>query len=142
MPAPALLSLIAAMLLATAPALAAGPAAQAPPVDAPASVATIAGHYYLEGVMETGSEILLKPDGQFQWYLVYGALDLFAEGNWALADGKVVLTSRKSENAPEPPFQTAAFAVRDGRLIPPDERGAYVRAARQESPDPADAKAD
>ncbi|MDF0543439.1 hypothetical protein PX699_13870 [Sphingobium sp. H39-3-25] len=141
MPAPARSSLIAALLLAV-PALAASPAAQARPVDAPVSVTTIAGHYYLEGVMETGSEMLLKPDGRFQWYLVYGALDLFAEGSWTLEDGKVVLTSRKSENAPEPPFQTAAFAVRDGRLIPPDERGAYVRAARRESPDPADADAD
>ncbi|WP_336959790.1 hypothetical protein [Sphingobium aquiterrae] len=112
--------------------------AQSPPaVEAPAA-ASVAGHYYLQGVMETGSEMLLKPDGHFQWYLVYGALDLFAEGRWTLADDKVVLTSTPSKDAPEPPFASAAFTLSEGRLIPPDGRGAYVRAEEEEKPAPAD----
>jgi len=41
-----------------------------------------AGHYYLEGVMEVGSELLLEPDGKFKWYLAVGALDQYAEGIW------------------------------------------------------------
>lgn len=41
-----------------------------------------AGHYYLNGVMETGSELLLLPEGKFKWYLAYGALDQYAEGTW------------------------------------------------------------
>jgi|SRR5690554_2335499 len=41
-----------------------------------------AGHYYLNGVMELGSELLLQADGTFKWYLAYGALDQFAEGTW------------------------------------------------------------
>lgn len=40
------------------------------------------GHYYLNGVMETGSEMLLLPEGKFKWYLTYGALDQYAEGRW------------------------------------------------------------
>lgn len=40
------------------------------------------GHYYLEGVMEVGSELLLEPDGKFKWYLTVGALDQYAEGTW------------------------------------------------------------
>lgn len=40
------------------------------------------GHYYLQGVMEVGSELLLKPDGTFKWYLAVGALDQYAEGKW------------------------------------------------------------
>lgn len=40
------------------------------------------GHYYLNGVMEVGSELLLQPDGKFKWILAYGALDQYAEGTW------------------------------------------------------------
>ncbi|RZG49190.1 hypothetical protein EXG28_06450, partial [Acinetobacter baumannii] len=40
------------------------------------------GHYYLHGVMEVGSELLLQPDGKFQWMLAVGALDQYAEGTW------------------------------------------------------------
>ncbi|EQB09551.1 hypothetical protein L288_05545 [Sphingobium quisquiliarum P25] len=84
-----------------------------------------AGHYYLQGVMETGSELMLHPDGRFQWYLVYGALDLFAEGRWQEADGQVVLTAHKSKDVPEPGFETLVLTVKDSVLIPPDGRGAY-----------------
>ena len=41
-----------------------------------------AGHYYLNGVMELGSELLLQADGTFKWYLAYGALNQVAEGTW------------------------------------------------------------
>ena len=41
-----------------------------------------AGHYYLQGVMEVGSELLLEPDGKFKWYLAVGSLDQYAEGSW------------------------------------------------------------
>ena len=40
------------------------------------------GHYYLEGVMEVGSELLLQPGGKFKWYLAVGALDQYTEGTW------------------------------------------------------------
>ena len=43
---------------------------------------TWAGHYYLQGVMEVGSELLLEPNGKFKWYLAVGALDQYAEGIW------------------------------------------------------------
>lgn len=86
-----------------------------------------AGHYYLRGVMETGSELMLQPDGRFQWYLVYGALDLFAEGRWREADGQILLTSEKTKDVPEPGFATLALTIRDKSLVPPDGRGAYIR---------------
>ena len=53
----------------------------------------LVGHYYLSGVMETGSELLLRGDGSFEWYISYGAVDQFAKGRWG-SDGKaVVLTA-------------------------------------------------
>lgn len=51
----------------------------------------LAGHYYLNGVREVGSELLLKPDGRFQWYLSYGAVDQQAEGTWIRDEGQVRL---------------------------------------------------
>lgn len=51
----------------------------------------VAGHYYLNGVMEVGSELLLRDDGRFQWYLSYGALDQQAQGQWQQHDGRVTL---------------------------------------------------
>ena len=43
---------------------------------------TWAGHYYLQGVMEVGSELLLQDNGKFKWYLAVGSLDQYAEGTW------------------------------------------------------------
>lgn len=87
------------------------------------------GHYYLRGVMETGSELMLRPDGRFQWYLVYGALDLFAEGKWTEKDGAVILTAERTKDVPQPAFQTLRLDIRDQSLIPPDGHGAYSRPA-------------
>lgn len=86
------------------------------------------GHYYLQGVMETGSELLLRDDGRFQWYLVVGALDLFAEGDWTATNDTVLLTAHKSEAVPSPAFETLTLRVDGANLVPPDGRGAYVLA--------------
>lgn len=56
-----------------------------------------AGHYYLHGVMEVGSELLLKPDGTFQWELEYGAADYWAKGTWRRDGDAVVLHSTDKE---------------------------------------------
>lgn len=89
--------------------------------------ATHVGHYYLQGVMETGSELLLEADGRFQWYLSVGALDLFAAGTWAESNNGIILTAQKAKDMPDPPFAQLTLTARDDALIPPDGRGAYVR---------------
>lgn len=99
--------------------------------DRPAS---LVGHYYLGGVRETGSELLLTADGQFQWYLTYGAVDLFAEGTWDRQGNVVTLTAQKDEKAPPPGFDTLALTDREGKLIPPDGRGAYERGSDMPAP--------
>jgi hypothetical protein len=88
---------------------------------------SVAGHYYLQGVMETGSELRLTLDGRFQWYLVYGALDLFAEGTWRKEGGTVRLKSEKTKDVPKPGFKTLTLTIDGADLVPPDGRGAYVR---------------
>ncbi len=64
-----------------------------PPTDMGTPDAALAGHYYLSGVMETGSELLLKADGRFDWYISYGAVDQVARGRWGRTDQTVTLTA-------------------------------------------------
>jgi len=60
----------------------------------------MAGHYYLHGVMEVGSEMVLKPDGNFEWDLEYGAADYWAKGTWHRDGDAVVLHSTGKEGEP------------------------------------------
>lgn len=61
------------------------------PVDPGMPDAALVGHYYLSGVMETGSELRLKADGRFDWYISYGAVDQMAAGRWGRSGNKVTL---------------------------------------------------
>lgn len=51
------------------------------------------GHYYLSGVRETGSELLLDPNGTFEWSMSYGAVDQAAHGTWQRQGDRIVLTT-------------------------------------------------
>lgn len=53
----------------------------------------LAGEYYLEGVMEVGSGILLKPDHTFLMFFSYGSLDKSGMGTWAVKNNTVILNS-------------------------------------------------
>ncbi|MGV3601410.1 MAG: hypothetical protein ACO1N1_09410 [Dyadobacter fermentans] len=55
---------------------------------------SIPGEYHLQGVMETASAILLKPDSTFEIYFSYGAMDRQGNGKWAFKDGNIILNSR------------------------------------------------
>lgn len=67
----------------------------------------LVGHYYLSGVMETGSELLLRADGSFEWYISYGAVDQFAQGTWA-SDGEAVILTPNG-----PSMDTPLFTLRE-----------------------------
>lgn len=51
---------------------------------------TTAGSYQLTGIMETGAGLELYPDGKFDFYYVYGAIDRHAYGNWK-QEGDVIM---------------------------------------------------
>lgn len=51
-----------------------------------------AGHYYLSGMTDVGSELLLKKSGEFEWMLMYGATDMAAQGRWKREGRRIVLT--------------------------------------------------
>jgi hypothetical protein len=48
---------------------------------------------YDGGQMEVGAQLLLKPDGHFEYELAYGALDEEAKGTWEFKYGAVFLTT-------------------------------------------------
>lgn len=101
--------LLLPLLLATLPIVdPAEPRAQSPEAEAPVETgapdAALVGHYYLSGVMETGSELLLRADGTYEWYISYGAVDLFSDGTWGRRGDAVVLLARKRATA-SPLFQ-------------------------------------
>lgn len=66
--------------IASVPAMAQNLVCEAP--SQAADAAPLTGHYYLSGMREVGSELLLKPDGSFQWMLAYGTTDHTAKGRW------------------------------------------------------------
>jgi hypothetical protein len=83
--------LLLASLLLALPLAAQSPAPTAKPA-APVTRESVAG-LYDGGQMEVGAQLLLKPDGHFEYELAYGALDEEAKGTWEVRDGAVLLTT-------------------------------------------------
>jgi hypothetical protein len=54
----------------------------------------IAGAYYLQGLMETGSGFKLNEDSSFQFFYSYGALDRYGSGKWKVENNRVILNSK------------------------------------------------
>ena len=134
------LRVVAAFVLAIACALPVF-AQQAAPETEAAQPASLAGDYHLEGVMETGSGLRLQDDGTFQWFFMYGALDLYAKGTWSRAgDGidLVVTDLQFPPQVPEAKFDRMHLRIDGDELAPQwpwdmdafrkgEVRGSYVR---------------
>lgn len=68
-------------------------------VVAAAQAGNFAGSYYLRNVREAGSELLLRPDGTFQFEFAYGAADYSARGTWKAQGNAVILNTPALKNA-------------------------------------------
>ena len=92
---------------------------------------SLAGHFYLRGVMEVGSELLLHADGRFEYMLAYGALDELASGCWTRNGAMVTLVVHKFENSVDDPtkFRRLDLTVHPGgklmRRFDAEHGGAY-----------------
>ncbi|MFH1794192.1 MAG: hypothetical protein ABIF45_06810 [Pseudomonadota bacterium] len=86
-------TLLTAAALATATVAAHSPAGAASALGPACGKgdAHIPGHYSLHGVMEVGSEIVLRKDGSFEFYLAYGANDQYGKGCWTQHGKNVAL---------------------------------------------------
>jgi hypothetical protein len=85
------------------------------PMGAGALAEDLEGHYFLEGVREVGSELMLKPDGTFEYMLAYGAADYSATGKWRHEGDSVILNSALKE---DPPFRL----IKSGLIHSPGTR--------------------
>lgn len=74
--------------------------------------------------MEVGSELLLLPDGRFQWMIAYGSVDQSTEGHWA-SDGRIVTLTSGPQFAGDVRFRL-------GEKAPWDERAAHFLEHRRE----------
>ena len=132
---------LAVALLACAGVAPAAPPQKRTPQATSAEAGELAGTYHLEGVMETGSDLLLRADGTFEWGFSYGALDLLAKGRWQRDGDGIVLQVDDMAYPPQMPETKFArmHLRRDGAALVPSwpwdmdafrkdgERGAYVR---------------
>ncbi|HRH65000.1 MAG TPA: hypothetical protein PLU53_01755 [Bacteroidia bacterium] len=59
-----------------------------------AQVPTVAGEYYLAGVMEIASGFRLNADSTFNFFYSYGALDRGGNGTWSVEDSVVLFNSK------------------------------------------------
>lgn len=91
-------------------------------IAADKAAATIPGHYYLEGITEVGSELLLKPNGKFEWMLSYGNTDRQATGDWQLVGDEVTLES--GDDGKEPQFRV--FAESETRIKKGAQPGTWI----------------
>jgi len=101
----------------------------------------LAGEYHLDGVMETGSGLLLRTDGSFEWFFSYGALDLGANGRWTRTGNGIDLVVDQVGFPPQMPetrFDRMHLRIDGADLVPSwpwdmddfhkgAERGAYTR---------------
>jgi hypothetical protein len=94
--------------------------AAAAPSDGPA------GRYRLAGGPDTAAEIVLNPDGRFEFGLAEGALDASATGRWTREGGHILLTTDPKPVAPvvsAGPVARSADASLSLKVVWPDGRG-------------------
>jgi hypothetical protein len=65
------------------------------------------GDYFLSGVMEVASGFRFNPDGTFDFFFTYGAVDRSGSGVWEQRDGNIVLNS--------PPKPAKDFILQESR---------------------------
>ena len=56
---------------------------------------SLAGEYYLQGVMETASGFKLNTDSSFEFYFSYGALDRYGSGKWSVNKDSIIFNSKQ-----------------------------------------------
>ncbi len=92
----------------------------------------LAGHYYLQGVMEMGSELLLRSDGSFEAVMSFGSVDGYAKGNWLQAGQRLTLHRQVSGTAAEEDigqlFDGMVLHIRPNCLAIEEMDGCYIKA--------------
>lgn len=75
----------------------------------------LTGEFYLQGVPEMASGFRINPDSTFDFFFIYGAVDRFGRGVWALSGDEILLDS-PPKGVPDFMLQTAKI-VDHGRIV-------------------------
>lgn len=95
------------------------------------------GHYYLQGVMEMGSQLSLQKGGKFEAVVEYGTADGYAKGKWT-QDGER-LTLHREDNGPSADYDISQFfdgmvlVVGDDCLAIEGARGCYFKVPKRQA---------
>ncbi|WP_324741211.1 hypothetical protein U8326_14935 [Tsuneonella sp. CC-YZS046] len=84
------------------------------PAWAQAPAPDFAGSYRLQGGPDVASELVLRGDGTYAYWLIAGALDEASEGRWTLAGGQLSLVT---EPRPVPPEFRQAELSPEGSVL-------------------------
>ena len=95
MPATSLRTLLSASLLTLAPFLGIGSAQALGPACGKGDQSYV-GRYQMSGVMEVGSQLVLRADGSYTFELAYGANDQVGTGCWTQTDRLIALLAASS----------------------------------------------
>ncbi len=129
-------ALRAAMLCVIAGSL---PLSEARAANCPAADPALIGHYDLRGELEMAAWLMLRPDGQFEFALAYGATDQYGRGCWQVRGDLLALHVHGESHLPsghspaDPVFRGMVLHIApDGTLRwpLPAFRGVFHRNAR------------
>ena len=76
---------------------------------------SIAGEYYMHGVMETASGFQINADSTFQFFFSYGALDRYGKGKWSMKDDSTIIFN--SEKRPPLDFKLVKHEQRKSDFV-------------------------
>ena len=97
----------------------------------------LAGHYYLQGAIEMGSELLLRSDGSFEAVMSFGSLDGYAKGNWSQTGQRLTLRQQASDTTSEEDlgqlFDGMVLHIRPSCLAIEEMDGCFIKAVARTS---------
>jgi len=97
----------------------------------------LAGHYYLQGAMEMGSELLLRDNGNFEAIMAFGSANGYAKGNWTQAGQRLTLHRQASDTASEEDlgqlFDGMVLHIRPNCLAIEEMDGCYIKAPNRQA---------
>ncbi len=101
------------------------------PFTSGAEDSDIAGHYYLVNQMETASQLLLKPDHTFMWWLAIGNADYRANGTWRKEGDKVIIETEQTPALTGSPKLIPFDADEAERILNPMNRWQVIVAVKK-----------
>lgn len=97
----------------------------------------LVGRYYLQGIMEMGSQLSLQNGGRFEAVIEYGSADGYAKGQWTLQGQQLTLhrqnVAMNSTSDISQFFDRMILTVRNTCLAIEGTTGCYFKVPKRET---------